>query len=222
MSEISQSNKEKNIKILDSRSFNLSLDDTVFELTMNLSETFIQFKLIPKNSNASYCYKENYDLSAMNKNLFGFFKELKKSFEVYSQILKDNKVKLVSDKEKNTMKLNYKTIINYNEEVETNLELKKFDLTKDDLYPILLNQVNEMQKELSKRENIYKESIKQLENKMKEYIDKKMEEIKKQMEDKIEILVDNYMKKKKEEEKIEKQNKEEELRLKEEEKIKKK
>jgi hypothetical protein len=93
MSEISQSNKEKNIKILDSRSFNLSLDDTVFELTMNLSETFIQFKLIPKNSNASYCYKENYDLSAMNKNSFGFFKELKKSFEVYSQILKDNKVK---------------------------------------------------------------------------------------------------------------------------------
>ena len=105
------------------------------------------------------------------------------------------------------MKLNYKTIINYNEEVETNLELKRFDLTKDDLCPILLNQVNEMQKDLSQRENIYKESIKQLENKMKEYIDKKMEEIKKQMEDKIEILVDNYMKKKKEEEKIEKQNK---------------
>ena len=119
------------------------------------------------------------------------------------------------------MKLNYKTIINYNEEVETNLELKRFDLTKDDLCPILLNQVNEMQKYLSQRENIYKESIKQLENKMKEYIDKKMEEIKKQMEDKIEILVDNYMKKKKEEEKIEKQNKEEEIRLKEEEKIKK-
>ena len=221
MSDISPSNNEKNIKILDSRSFNLSLDDTVFELTMNLSETFIEFKLIPKNSNASYCYKENYDLSAMNKNLFGFFKELKKSFEVYSQILKDNKVKLVLDKEKNIMKLNYKTIINYNEEVDTNLELKRFELTKDDLYSILLNQVNEMQKELSQRENIYKESIKQLENKMKEYIDKKMEEIKKQMEDKIEILVDNYMKKKKEEEKIEKQNKEEELRLKEEEKIKK-
>jgi len=60
----------------------------------------------------------------MNKNLFGFFKELKKSFEVYSQILKDNKVKLVLDKEKNIMKLNYKTIINYNEEVETNLEKK--------------------------------------------------------------------------------------------------
>ena len=119
------------------------------------------------------------------------------------------------------MKLHYKTIINYNEEVETNLELKRFDLTKDDLYSILLNQVNEMQKELSQRENIKKESIKQVENKMKEYIDKKMEEIKKQMEDKIEILVDNYMKKKKEEEAIEKQNKEEELRLKEEEKIKK-
>ena len=221
MSDISSSNNEKNIKILDSRSFNLSLDDTLFELTMYLSETFVEFKLMPKNSNSSYCYKENYDLSAMNKNLFGFFKELKKSFEVYSQILKDNKVKLVLDKEKNIMKLNYKTIINYNEEVDTNLELKRFELTKDDLYPILLNQVNEMQKELSQRENIYKESIKQHENKMKEYIDKKMEEIKKQMEDKIEILVDNYIKKKKEEEKIEKQNKEEELRLKEEEKIKK-
>ena len=102
------------------------------------------------------------------------------------------------------MKLHYKTIINYNEEVETNLELKRFDLTKDDLYSILLNQVNEMQKELSQRENIKKESIKQVENKMKEYIDKKMEEIKKQMEDKIEILVDNYMKKKKEEEAIKK------------------
>ena len=53
---------KKNLKILDSRSFKLSLDDTVFELTMNLSETFIEFKLIPKNTNASYCYKENYDL----------------------------------------------------------------------------------------------------------------------------------------------------------------
>ena len=168
---------------------------------MSLSETFIEFKLIPKNTNPSYCYKENYDLSAMNKNLFGFFKELEKSFKVYSQLLKDNKVKLVLDKEKNIMKLN-STIIHYYEEVETNLELKRFDLTKDDLYPILLNQVNEMQKELSQRENIYKENIKQLENKMKEYIDKKMEEIEKQMEDKIEILVNNYMQKKKEEEKI--------------------
>ena len=53
---------KKNLKILDSRSFKLSLDDTIFELTMNLSETFIEFKLIPKNTNASYCYKENYDL----------------------------------------------------------------------------------------------------------------------------------------------------------------
>ena len=91
---------KKNLKILDSRSFKLSLDDTIFELTMNLSETFIEFKLIPKNTNASYCYKENYDLQTMNKNLFCFFNELKKSFEVYSQILKDNKVKLVLDKKK--------------------------------------------------------------------------------------------------------------------------
>ncbi len=134
MSGISPSDNEKNIKILDSRSFNLSLDETVFELTMSLSETFIEFKLIPKNTNPSYCYKENYDLSAMNKNLFGFFKELEKSFKVYSQLLKDNKVKLVLDKEKNIMKLN-STIIHYYEEVETNLELKRFDLTKDDLYP---------------------------------------------------------------------------------------
>ena len=58
---------------------------------MNLTQTFIEFKIMPKNANDSYYYKK-INLNTFNKRLFAFFDELKKSFEIYSKKIKENKV----------------------------------------------------------------------------------------------------------------------------------
>ena len=65
---------------------------------------------------------------------------------------------LIQNQENNTINLNMKNIINFDKEVETNLELKKIIVIKDDLILILLNEVNELKKKSKKSNTKIEES----------------------------------------------------------------
>ena len=66
---------------------------------------------------------------------------------------------LIQNQENNTINLNMKNIINFDKEVETNLELKKIIVTKDELIQILLNKVNELKKKSNRQKEESKNNL---------------------------------------------------------------
>ena len=163
---------EKDINIIESKKYNLLLLNEEYELIMNLYNIYIEFKLIKKNIIYPYYYKQKYDLENINKLLYTFFKEIKEVYNFYDKILNKNRVKLIIKEDK--INLNFKNIINLDNEIETNLELKKIKINKDDILNIFINEIKKL-----KNEN------KDKEDKMKEYIDNKNNVIKK------EIIIEN-------------------------------
>ena len=145
-----EKNQEK--QIIESKSYNLKLEEIEYELIMSITQdNYIQYKLIQKNTIASSYFFVEYDLSIINKLLYVFFKEIKDIFNFYDKILNKNKVKLVLSKERNKMCLNFKNIINFDEEVDTNLELKEIKLKSEDMIYILFKEVQCLKTEMKKK-----------------------------------------------------------------------
>ena len=191
------SEKELDSKIIDSKIYNLLLANEEFELTINLTKEFLEFKLQQKNIINDCYFKAKYDLPTLNKILFTFFKEIQEVFNFYDKILNKKKVKLIQMKDKNIINLNFKNIVNFDEEVETNLELEQIKLNKDDIFLILVNEVNSLKKKLSsKNEKPNEELVKENEVKIKGYIEQKINESKQEIIQKCEKFFEDKIKEK--------------------------
>jgi WD40 repeat protein len=182
------SSLENEKDIIESKSYNLSLLNEEYELIMNINNIYIEFKLIKKNIICPYYYKQKYDLKNINKLLYTFFNEIKDVYNFYDKILIKNKVKLILIEDK--INLNFKNIINLDNEIEINLEFKKIKINKDDILYNLINEVNILKNKLNENKD----------NKMKEYINNKDNEIKNEIikenkkiiEEKINIIDNKY------------------------------
>ena len=200
---------ENNIKeakplttVENTKTYDLALMNEEYELVMKLNESFIEFKLSPKNTVSTYYYQERFDLKTLIELLVAYFKELKEVFKFYDKILTVKKVKLVKNKEKDTISLNYKTIIHYDEEVETNLELKKIiaikDDIKEDLIQILFKEVNKLKKKLNIKESkgtLNKDVIPADNKDIQKLITNKLNELQKEEEKKYNDMKEEYEKK---------------------------
>ena len=153
MNSINEETIEVKNKILDTKSYKLSLQNEEYELTMNLTESFIEFKLIPKIVSDFY-YKSKITLSIIKekKYLIKEYSELKKVYEVFDKKFERKKIKLIKLKE-DSINLNYINIID-DEEVEVNIELKQFKIEKGDEYEIMKKEINELKNEISESEKI--------------------------------------------------------------------
>ena len=198
-----EDNKMEN-RIIDTKSHKLSLENEEYELNMNLGESFIEFKLVPKSDISDFYYKAEFDLSSINKYLASKFTDLKKAFVIYDRQLNNKKVKLIKLKE-DSINLNYIRVSDFDEEVETNLELKQYRINREDAYPLLLNRINEMNNK-----------ILELEKNLNEMKKEKLENQENEKNGKIELLIEDYLKRRQTEEEIKKQKEEELLREKEE------
>jgi len=178
---------------------------------MSLNESTIEFKLSPKKVISDIYYKERLDLSTINNNkclyLIKPLSDIKKAFNIFDNMLKDKKVKLSKTKE-DAINLNLLNILNY-EEIETNIKLKQCKINKEEAYTVLLKENEEMKKKISELERNIDE--------IKKEISTIKENQKKESEKNIELIIQNYLKRKQEEE-IKKQ-KEEEIKRQEKEKI---
>ena len=238
---------EENQKITESKSYEIFLENEEYELIINLYDTsYIVFKLVQKNTILSFYYIEKYNLENINKFSYTFCKDMKEVFQFYNKILEKKKIQIKPSNDKNKICLNFKNIINFDEVVETNLELKQVKLSKDEIFEELIKEVIKLKKQGNKRETIFEEKKSDLKNEInleekynnlenkiiflenkivgneKKY-ENKINEIKNDYEKKIKeikninkILLDNYNKKK---EKEEKEEMEEKRKLEEEEKI---
>ena len=180
---------ESNSKIIKSKKYDLLLLNDEFQLTIDLKNSFLEFKLQQKDIINNFIYKSNFDLITLNKLLSTNFIQLKDAFYFLDNELNEKMVKLVQSKEKHIINLNFKNNTNSDnpdKSLETNLELKQYNLTKDELIFILREEINSLKKKLNSKNEI-EELLKIKENNLKEYINLKIEESKNE-------LIDEYKK----------------------------
>ena len=207
-------NKNIESKILiETKTYEISLDKDEYSLTLNLyKNNIIQFKLLQKDTIASSFFTEEFNLETINKLSFCFCQTLNEIFLFYDKILQKKKLKVIFLKEKNLMILNFKNIINLDEEVEANIELKEIKLNKEEIFNLLVNEVILLKKKEKNKNNDsinenfinhLKAEINSKEQKIVE-LEKKIEEMNKnyeskikKLEEKIEILLEDYEKRKK-------------------------
>ena len=201
---------DENLIILETKSYNLSLENEEYKLTVNLTEKYLEFKLEPKNVIYNFYYKEKFDLSTINKNKYFIkeFSELRKPFEIFDKKFNNKQVKLSKQRE-DAINLTVLTFLD-EEEIKKNLELKQFKVEERDIISTLLTKFKEMEKEALE----LKKNINEMNKRLSSIEENQGNEINK----KIELLFEDYLKRKKEEEEILK--KEEEIRIQKEEEIK--
>ena len=185
------SKDEENQKILETKSFEIKIENEEFELFLNVYDSsYIEFKVMQKDTIPTCYFIEKYNLENINKASYTFCKELKEVFQFYCKILQKNKVRLLFSKEKNQIYLNFKNIINFDEEVEANIELKEVKLSKDEIFQELIKEVIELKKgKNNKNELISKETI----NELKKEMNSEIALLKKSYEEKIQKLENKIM-----------------------------
>ena len=223
-------NDEESQKAIETKIYELKVENEEFELFLNLHNSDIEFKVMPKNIIPTCYYIEKFNLENINKESFTLCSNLKEVFIFYCKILQKNKVKLMFSEGKSIIILNFKNIINFDEEVEANIKLKEVKLNKDDILQELLKEViklkngsnndkdlnsnekiNDLKKEMNEEINSlrknYEEKINNLENKIVEN-EKKIKEL----NDNMKLLLEEYNNKK-EKERIEDNKKKEEEKI---------
>ena len=206
----SKSSNDINLKITESETYELLLEKEEIQLTINLYDnTYIEFKLVPKNIIESSYYIAKYNLETLNKNLYIFCKDLKEVFQFFNKILQKKKITLLLSKDKSKIYMNFKNIINFDEQVETNLELNEVKLSKEEILQILIKEVFQSKKQILLLEKKVIENEQKYDAKIKglkmDY-EQKIEEIKKTNN----VLLEEYNKRKQKEEEEEDKKKEEE------------
>ena len=163
---------EENIDI----SYDISILDDIYELSIGMNESSLEFILKQKNIIDEYYYKAKFDLNLINKLMHTSFGRIKEAFNFFDNLLKDKKVKLIKSNDKNIIKLNFINIIQKN---ESNVELNKYKLSKDEMNLMFLKEIDTIKKKLdSTKEKSFDELIKESNKQLKEYIDKIIEETK--------------------------------------------
>ena len=222
---ISKLNNEETQKVTETKIYEIKLEKEEFELFVNLySLSYLEFKIIQKDTIPSSYYVEKYNLENINKASFTICNNLKEVFQFYCKILQKNKVKLLFSEQKSKIYLNFKNIINFDEEVEANIELKEVKLSKDEIFEELIKEVIKLKKNTNNNNNssISNEKINELKKEMNSEINNlkiqyeekfnNLENKIKEINDNIKILLEDYNNKK-EQERIENNKKKEEEKI---------
>ena len=173
------------MKLIESKKYELKYEDDTYTLLVErYSDENIYFKLRKSNNLSLFHFMNKCDYNGITKSFLlqkEYYEDMSKVFQFFDLSLTKNKIKLEFNKVKNTMELKLNKVLDF-DEVECKLELNQKKLEKDEMFSILINEINEIKnkKEENKdNKNIINELIK----KNKEYENKI-----KILEDKINIL----------------------------------
>ena len=151
---------EENIEI----SYDIFILDDVYELSMKIYESLLEFKLQQKNIIDEYYYKTKFDLEEINKLMPTSFGRIKEVFDFFDNLLKEKKVKLIKSNNQDIIKLNFANTTKKN---ESNVELQKYKLSKDEINLMFIKEINILKKKLNSKNE--KSFDKQIEETVKEY-----------------------------------------------------
>ena len=179
------------LKLLESKKYELKYKDDIYSLLVErYSDENIYFKLRKSNNLSMYHYMKKYNYDEITKHFLlhkEYYQDLSKVLQFFDVAFSKNKIKLEFNKDKSIIELIVKKILDY-DEIECKLELIQKKIERDEMFSILIDEINEMKnkKEVNKdNNNIINELIK----KNKEYENKI-----KFLEDKIQILEDEIIK----------------------------
>ena len=130
---------EENLEI----SHNISILDEEYELSTKINGALLEFKLKQENIIDEYNYKAKFQLEAINKLLLSSFGRIREVFDFFDNLLKEKKVNLIQSKDKTIIKLNFK---NTTQNIETNIELNKYKLSKDEMDLMFIKEINSLVK----------------------------------------------------------------------------
>ena len=180
---------DENTKKLKSENKIIKLQEDEYELEMSLYNNNIEFKVIQNSPMASCYYKEKYTYEEIKKISYIYnpkYKDIESIYQYYKEkILLKKEINLILSEDKNIMCLKYQIISN-DDEIDVDLQLKKFNLEKHDIDYALMKEVEKLKKECQKNEKIISELKKNNDllmeefNKMKE---KEKEEEKRKIEE---------------------------------------
>ena len=170
-------------ELLDHKEYELNLDESTYILSVEIySNETILFKLNQKNILSNIQYRKEFTYENIIKellNLKSIYTNIKEVLKLIDNSITKNRFKLVENKEKKTMSLQIKMLINeeekeslislplemtYNKEI-LNLLINEMNLLKNNDANI---QNNNMKKELEKSQKNFIE----LDNKYKEIVEK--------------------------------------------------
>ena len=160
-------------KIIESKKYELNCEENTYSLLMEIySDDMIYFKLRKSKNFSLYHYMNKYDYNEITK-LFLLQKEhyidLSKIFHFFDLALTKKKIKLEHNKEKNLMILKLNKILDF-DEIECKLELNEEKLQKEEMFNLLLDEINEIKNKNNKKGNQENnEIINELFKKNKEY-----------------------------------------------------
>ena len=177
-------------KLIEFKPYQLKFENDFYNLLIELySDNNIYFKL--RNSNNfpfsyytnKFGYEEITKLFLLNKDHYG---DLTKVFKFFDIALSKNKINLEYDKNNDKMILKSKRLLDF-DEIECKLELNKDNLSNEELFKIIFEQLNNIKN--NKNEN---DSRNEKEEKIKELISKNIENENKikHLENKIKNLED--------------------------------
>ena len=171
-------------ELLDSKRYELKYKEDIYSLLIERSsDDYIHFQLRKSNNISMYHYINKYKYNDIIK-IFSlqneYQKDSSKVFQFFDLAVKNEKIKLeFNNYNKNIMELILKNEKDINE-IEGKLELNKNKIENDEMFNILINEINEIKNNKKEnKDNIINELI----NKNKEYENKI-----KLLEDKINIL----------------------------------
>ena len=171
-------------ELLDSKRYELKYKEDIYSLLIERSsDDYIHFQLRKSNNISMYHYINKYKYNDIIKILSlqnEYQKDSSKVFQFFDSAVKNEKIKLeYNNYDKNRMELILKKEKDVNE-IEGKLELNKNKIENDEMFNILINEINEIKNNKKEnKDNIINELI----NKNKEYENKI-----KLLEDKINIL----------------------------------
>ena len=135
---------EENIEI----SYNISILDDAYELSMKIYESLLEFKIQQTNIIDEYYYKSKFDLEAINKLMPTSFGRIKEVFDFFDNLLKEKKVLLIKSNNQDIIKLNFANTTKKN---ESNVELQKYKLSKDEINLMFIKEINILKKKLNSK-----------------------------------------------------------------------
>ena len=145
--------QESDRKIIEAKVHKISLNKDEYELIMEIDDkNYIQFKLTQINTIAFSYYESEFYLPTIMKLLTLINENMKEVFNFYEKVLSKNKVKLVYNIGKSSVFLNFVNIVNFDELVETNLEIKEVKLTNEEILKLLCNEAKSLKTQGTKKE----------------------------------------------------------------------
>ena len=174
-------------ELVESKKYTLNYKEDIYSLLIErYSDDNIGFKISQSYNISLYYYKNKYNYTEITKLFLlqkEYYQDLSKVFKFFDAALTKKKIKLEYNENKKTMELILNKTLDF-DEIECRLALNKNRIENDDIFNMLINEINEIKnKKTDNKETKDNNIINELINKNKEYENKI-----KFLEDKIKIL----------------------------------